>query len=301
MKGFIFDIQRFSIHDGPGIRTVIFFKGCQLDCPWCCNPESINNFPEIGYEINRCIKCKDCQISCKKEAINFVKDILHLDRSKCDNCGLCVDNCYAGALRLFGKYVTVEELIETVLKDKAFYDSSNGGVTISGGEPLEQVEFLENLLIKLKSNNINTAIETSGYCDFLFLKKIIPFLDYILFDLKIFDSQKHKGVIGKDNKIIRKNFLKLGRYNVGIIVRVPVIPGFTDDKSNLLNIINLIKLNIKVKEIHFLPYHRLGMNKYKQLGKNYKMKNIKPIVNFKLSNDLLKILRNSKIPYKISG
>lgn len=301
MKGLIFNIQRFSIHDGPGIRTVIFFKGCPLNCPWCCNPESKNRFPEIGYSINKCIRCRECVNSCPKKAIKFVKDKFSLIRKKCNNCGLCVDSCYAGALRLFGKYMTIEEIIEIVLKDKTFYEFSCGGVTISGGEPTHQMDYLKKLLIRLKKEHINIAIETSGYFIFDKFIDVIKYLDYILYDLKIFDDRKHKSMIGKSNKIILDNLVRLNEFNKRIIIRVPIIPNYTNDNSNLIKIIRFIKNLSNVREIHFLPYHRLGEHKYKQLDKKYNLERISPIKIFRLEDNIKKILEKSNISYKIGG
>lgn len=247
MKACILNIQRYSLHDGGGIRTIVFFKGCPLKCPWCSNPESQSFQPQTVKMESKCIHCKHCSFD--------------------------VEECPTGAIMQFGKYMTVEEVVEEVQKDMIFYRTSSGGVTLSGGEVLSQSAFALELLKQLKSLGINTAIETSGQGNTQNLIELSPYLDLILFDLKIMDEEKSKLILGADITLIKNNIVTLIKMNKKVIPRVPIIPGYTTDDENIKQIILFVKsLNLTV--IHLLPFHQYGSNKYKLLNVDYKLVDI---------------------------
>jgi pyruvate formate lyase activating enzyme len=275
IRGNITDIQRFSIHDGPGIRTLIFFKGCPLSCPWCCNPETQSGASEIVFYDFKCIGCKNCLRACTREAI-LRPGKHHVDSQRCDLCGACVDVCPSGALKIAGTPMSVEELVEVVEKDRIFYEKSGGGVTITGGEPLSQPSFLYALLDALKKQGFHTAIETSGFGDWACLENIRPKTDLFLFDLKLLDSRKHREVTGVDNAAILSNLKKLIETGSNVVVRIPVIPGYTADDGNIEEIFRFVVSLGKIKTIHLLPYHNLGRSKYRYSGREYPLPSLEP-------------------------
>ena len=290
--GYVFNIQKYSLHDGPGIRTVVFLKGCPLRCRWCSNPESQLSHPEISYNKEKCIHCLECIHECDKKAINIIKhkDIdnnkIIIDRNKCDNCSECAKICPAKALTVYGKVTSYKEVVDIVEKDMDFYSKSKGGLTISGGEPLSQVEFTKSILKEAKTRRIHTAIETCGYANWSDLKEVAMLLDYVIFDIKNIDDEKHKEYTGVSNKLILDNFNKLCEEfpNLKKLVRTPVIPGFNDNMKDIEGIIEFIKGKPNIK-YELLPYHRLGKIKYENLGREYLMKDAK------LDDSLMKDLR----------
>lgn len=248
MLGFIFNIQRYSIHDGGGIRTLIFFKGCPLHCPWCCNPESQS----------------------------FDKEFIKLT-SQCIHCGVCANNsldCPTGAFVEQGRYMTVEEVLDEVLKDEIFYHTSQGGVTLSGGEVLAQGDFAKELLKRLKDLGVHTAIETSGAGDWGTLAGIAEYSDLILYDLKIMNSKESSEIIGIDSRIVRDHFTRLISKGFHVIPRVPLIPECTMRDGNIDAIIDFLQEN-GVQEIHLLPFHQYGSSKYESLGRKYSLVDMK--------------------------
>lgn len=249
MKGLIFNIQRYSLHDGEGIRTMVFFKGCPLHCPWCCNPESQSFNMEMAKIDKNCIHCSICKND--------------------------IEECPSGALVEFGKYLTVDEVIKEVERDEVFYSASKGGVTLSGGEVLSQSKFALELLKRLKSIGINTAIETSGQGKTQDILALSDFLDLILFDLKIMDKDRARGAIGIDMDLVKNNIKLLVKNNKKVIPRVPLIPGYTMDYKNIQYIIDFV-MELKLKTIHILPFHQYGSSKYKFLKRDYKLKDLKP-------------------------
>ncbi|GKU26589.1 [formate-C-acetyltransferase]-activating enzyme [Clostridium folliculivorans] len=253
-KAIIFNIQRYSLHDGGGIRTVVFFKGCPLKCPWCSNPESQKFKLEIMRKPNLCIKCSS---------------------ESCAKCTMSPDKCPTGALDYIGREYTVEEVVNEVKKDIVFYDTSEGGVTLSGGEVLAQPMFALDLLKRLREFSINTAIETSGQGDTEKLLELAKYLDLILFDLKIMDKEKAKDILGADINLIKNNMKELVLNNHKVIPRIPLIPGYTMEDENISEIIAFVK-ELGLKEIHILPFHQYGSKKYEYLGKDYSLLDIKP-------------------------
>jgi pyruvate formate lyase activating enzyme len=270
VRGVIFEIERFAVHDGPGIRTVIFFKGCNLRCAWCANPESQTLYPELGYKQELCIHCLRCIGACPIGNLSEYKGILSiLDTSRCNECDLCVETCPQNALVMFGKYITVDDLIGIILKDKDFYRESNGGVTFSGGEPLLQIDFLETILKECRQYNIHTAIETAGCIDYKHFKRINKYVDLYLYDIKNIDPDGHKRYVYGPNDIIMRNLQKLNKDKKKNIVRVPLIPGFNDSKAYIEKLFDFCKDLVDLISVHFLPYHELGKPKYKWTGRAF--------------------------------
>lgn len=289
---YVFNIQHYSLHDGPGIRTIVFLKGCPLRCRWCCNPESQSYDKEISYLENKCIgekECGFCKNICDEKAISFNEKAI-IDRDKCSNCLKCANICPSKAIKVEGKTYSINEVLDIVERDAIFYNHGNGGLTVSGGEPLTHGEFLVSLLKEAKKRRINTAIETCGCADYNTLFEAAKYLDTIMFDIKSMNSEKHKEFTGSDNKIILDNFTKLCRDYPKIHkkVRTPIIPGFNDNIDEIKAIINFIKDKPNV-EYEPLKYHSFGKGKYKALGREYLLGDVK------LSDDAFKEISNIKL------
>lgn len=274
-SGTVFDIQRFSLHDGPGIRTIVFLKGCPLSCKWCSNPESQNMKPVIMYKKNECLHCGRCINACSRKAISF-ENKTFIDRSICTGCGECANACPAGALVVKGKTMTVQQLIRELKKDATTYRRSGGGITLSGGEPLVQYEFAAELLRACKAQGWDTAIETTGAGITEAVEKIIPYVDTVLLDIKHLDTEKHKKFTGIGNEQILKNAARISQIS-STVVRVPVIPGFNYSEEEIRAITEFAKMLRGVRTIHLLPYHTFGENKYDLLGRDYALADIKPL------------------------
>lgn len=246
IKGRIFDIQRFSVHDGPGIRTIVFLKGCRLRCKWCCNPES-QEYPIQTMMVN-------------------------------------------GKAKIIGKDVRVAEVFEEIKKDIPYYRRSNGGITLSGGEALCQPEFATALLKVCKEYGIHTAMESTGYADYEVISKYLPYLDVFLMDIKHMDSKKHEAFTTKPNELILSNAKKIAESGVELIIRVPVVPTFNDSLDEIKAIASFAKNLPSVEELHLLPYHRLGQDKYEGLNRDYELKNIEPLSNEEMESLLQAVL-----------
>ena len=269
ITGLVFDIQKFSIHDGPGIRTTVFLKGCPLRCAWCHNPESKDGGYELSFSRDKCIGCGSCFKACPNGCHVMEGDTHTLLRGRCEQCGICTEACYAGALELVGKTMTVDEVLAEVLKDKSFYDNSGGGMTISGGEPLAQSRFTELLLNRAKDENLHICIETSGYCRSEYLSSLVSKVDIFLFDYKATDPEIHRTYVGVDNRLILKNLEFLNDAGAGLHIRCPVIPGINDDDEHLHGIADIANRFPNIRQVDVLPYHRLGVGKSERIGKEY--------------------------------
>ncbi len=271
-KGMVFDIQRFSLHDGPGIRTAVFFKGCPLRCPWCQNPESWEKAPQLMYNENRCLLCGKCKEACSLGAVQFAggqgNDRAHFQRDFCRRCESfnCVNTCSGGALRVAGYWMEAKEVVREARKDAPFYENSGGGVTLTGGEPLFQPRFAREILKGCQDEGIHTAVETCGLAAEESFKDLFPFLDLVLYDLKILDPEKHYQVTGCDNALIRENARSVIRAGKPVCFRVPLVPWFTDGEDNLASIGNFLKEEGFDGPVELLPYHQFGLNKFFQLG-----------------------------------
>jgi pyruvate formate lyase activating enzyme len=253
----IFDIQRYSVHDGPGIRTVVFFKGCPLRCRWCQNPESLQRVVEIGFLLERCIGCRNCEEACPEAAI--LSGTKRIDRARCTVCGACVDTCHAEALRMVGEEWGRDELMDEVSKDRPFYEDSGGGVTLSGGEPLLQIDFVEEFCSGCQEEGLSVAVETCGAVPFDSFRRILPFVDLILYDVKAIDPSPHKAWTGSNNEMILSNLERLRQSGIPVVPRVPIVPGHTALPSNLDQIAG--HLEGSFEEVHLLSYHRWGESK----------------------------------------
>ncbi len=275
-RGLIFNIQRFSLHDGPGIRTVVFFKGCPLHCQWCQNPEGIGVNRNLFRYRDRCIGCMACQDACSGGAISITDSGPLIDRAKCRLCLECVTVCPAGALEAAGREVSVSELAEEVLKDRIIFEESGGGVTISGGEPLLQPAFLVALLKTLKEQGIHTAIETSGCAPCQALEEAVLWADLILYDLKLVDAGKSSYYTGGTNALILGNLKALVGKGRRIRVRMPLIPTINDDRDSLQQAAFFLR-EIGIDELELIPYHNLGTAKYTGLDLEYKLPNLREL------------------------
>jgi len=269
-EGYIFNIQRFSIHDGPGIRTTVFFKGCPLNCWWCHNPEGQILDRELLVFNNRCIGCGNCAKVCDRKALSIKDGKAVLDREKCDLCGKCVENCSTKGLEFAGELVTDEWLLKEVKKDIIFFDESGGGVTISGGEPLMQFEFLLSMIKFLNKEGINVTVDTSGYGEWDKFKQLVDYVDLFLYDIKLIDNEKHKKYMGVSNEIILKNMQKLVNEKTKIAPRIPLIPGVNDGIEDIKQFAEFLA-SLGFREVNILPYHDFGRQKYIRTGKEYKI------------------------------
>ncbi|OFW53908.1 MAG: glycyl-radical enzyme activating protein [Actinobacteria bacterium RBG_13_35_12] len=297
--GIIFNIQRYSIHDGPGIRTTVFLKGCPLSCWWCQNPESQLSGQEMIFWGDRCISCGACSAICPSSAIQIKNGIPITEKEKCILCGKCIEKCPALAREMIGKKMTVESVIKEIEKDLVFYEESDGGVTFSGGEPLGQSEFLESLLNACQEKKIHTAVDTSGYISWEILEKVAPKVNLFLYDLKIMDSERHRKYTGVSNEIILENLKKLSSAYHNISVRFPVIPGINDDDQNIRETGEFLS-SLKITQVNLLPYHYIGIDKYKRLGRTYKLVITQPPSEEKLS-EISGILSKFNLKVKLRG
>ncbi|HEY3368954.1 MAG TPA: glycyl-radical enzyme activating protein [Symbiobacteriaceae bacterium] len=268
--------MKYATHDGPGIRTTVFLKGCPLNCWWCHNPESQARDPEIMLREDRCIGCGECAQVCPSGAVVNLGGTLMIDPGKCTVCLRCVSVCHAEARAVAGRTVTVDEVMADVKKDVVFYDESGGGVTFSGGEPLMQPDFLATLLAKCAELDIHTAVETTGFGKLRDLLKISASTDLFLYDLKLMDDAAHRKYTGVSNRIIHDNLQELSRQHANIVVRIPIIPGVNDDEANLMATGAFVAGLAGVREIHLLPYHKAGVGKYQRLRRVYELPGCEP-------------------------
>jgi len=279
-KGLVFNIERYAVHDGPGIRTIIFLQGCPLRCAWCQNPEGQELLPQIAYFEEKCTFCGRCIEVCENEALYKRNSKIITDLSKCLRCGKCTEKCPNEARKLLTNIFSPEEVIDIVSKDEPFYRRSGGGITLSGGEPFFQSAFSSRILKLAKDRGINTCVETCGYFDWDEMIKIemFKFVDLLYFDIKNMDSQKHKEETGVKNAKILTNFKRLCELGKKIIVRIPVITNFNDSENNIYKTAEFISNSNSgnIIRIELLPYHEFGVKKYHHLGKDYYLKNLKP-------------------------
>jgi len=281
-QGLIFNIQKFSLHDGAGIRTLVFLKGCPLACGWCSNPEGQRYTPELVLTRDRCMgtnECERCLPACRPGAIRCSSDgKVEIDRLACDDCGECASACPSRALEMSGRLMSVDDVIREVEEDGSFYARSGGGLTVSGGEPLSQPEFVKQLLIEARGRGLNTAIETSGLCSWKSIEEIAPQADQILYDIKCLDPERHRRETGVSNERILENFARLRRRfpTTSVVVRTPVVPGVNDTEQEIQAIVDRIGEAGGASSYELLPYHGFGEPKYRKLGQRYRLSHLKP-------------------------
>jgi pyruvate formate lyase activating enzyme len=272
VRGSTFNIQRFCTHDGPGIRTTVFVKGCPLACCWCHNPEGLERGREMAYDPARCIGCRACLEACEHGAHQMLDSGAHAyDPSNCVRCGKCVETCYAGAMEAVGDEQSAQEVVDVVLRDKPFYDNSAGGLTVSGGEPLYQVEFTAAILQLCRQAEVSTALETSCLCPWATVERFLPLVDYWMCDIKHIDAQRHRELTGADNTLILNNLRQLCASGARVLLRLPLIPGLNDQEEALLQLGAFVAELAPSEGLEVMPYHRIGTGKYGRMDKEYSL------------------------------
>ena len=275
MEGIVFNIQRYSIDDGPGVRTTVFLKGCPLTCLWCSNPESQKYIPEVTYRYTSCKKCGTCITVCPEHAMTLDEEGVHIDRKACTNCGKCIEVCVHEALQMSGKKMTVDEVLKVVKRDADYYEASGGGVTASGGEILGQADFVAELFKRCRELGIHTCADTSGYGREEDMAKILEYSDLIYFDLKHMDAEEHIKMCGQSNELVLSNLALVVAKGVPVVIRVPLIPGYNDSEENLNALAKTVADLTKDAPVNILPYHRYGTNKYRMLDLKYPLEDVK--------------------------
>jgi pyruvate formate lyase activating enzyme len=274
MDGAVLNIQRFSIHDGPGIRTTVFLKGCTLRCFWCHNPESIRIQPDLQFHPERCIGCGRCVDACQNGAHRFLDGQHVFLRERCESCGRCAEECFAQALTLAGARMTVEQVMAEVRRDAPFYQTSGGGVTLSGGEPARQPQFAHAVLAACRAEGFHTVVETAAYCAWDDLALLLSETNLVLLDLKHLDTARHRDATGAGNERILDNARRLGALGVPVVARVPVVPGVNDTPDDIAAIATFACSVPGIRELVLLPFHRLGEGKYQSLGLDYRAREL---------------------------
>lgn len=298
-KGMIFNIQKFCIHDGPGIRTTIFFKGCPLKCMWCHNPESQESHREFMIDKEKCTQCGECIKGCNNGVISIHKSYIENNLNKCTYCENCIDFCVNNARQIIGKEYTINEVMKEIEKDSIFYEKSGGGVTFSGGEAISQIDFVENLAKRCKDKNIHVALDTSGYAPFSYFERIMNFVDLFLYDIKLMDEDLHKEYTGVSNKLILENLKKLSDGGANINLRIPLVEGINISDDFVIDVLNFIR-KCSISSINLLPYHDTGKDKYARLNKSYNSKLMKKPSNEKMC-EIENMFKNNGYKIKIGG
>jgi pyruvate formate lyase activating enzyme len=302
LKAIIFDIQRFSIHDGPGIRTLIFMSGCSLTCLWCSNPESQSRAPKLVLTAEKCVRSDRCQQVCPTRAISVHGSRLVLDRSLCNLCGECVKTCYAGAWSILGREVDVNYIVKEIEKDALFYKNSGGGVTFGGGEPTLWPDFISAVSKECHRKGISVAIETCGHVPWKNFEEILDNVDLVMYDVKHMDPKMHEKLCGHPNELILDNLKRISkRGNMEVIIRVPIIPGLNDSEDNISSTARfVVSLNSNIKRVELLPYHKLGVKKHERLGRKYACEDVE-VPSGEHMQSIKRIMENCGLNVQIGG
>jgi len=266
MEGILFDIEPFALHDGPGIRTTIFLKGCPLRCQWCSNPESFLKRSNLSYNREKCNACFSCVKVCETGALSKLSGVLEVQHDLCNACGKCIDECPEDALKIYGYRESARNIVKEVLKDKAYFDNSGGGMTLSGGEPLMQADFTMEILKEAKKAGLHTCIETCGFAAEKEYEKILPLVDMFLFDYKAGGGENHMLLTKQSNKLILENLKFLNASKATIVLRCPIVPGVNDTTAHFKDIARLSHDLDQIREVELMPYHNYGERKYEQIG-----------------------------------
>lgn len=272
--GIIFDIQKFCLHDGPGIRTTVFLKGCNIRCLWCHNPESFQKQPELSYTASNCIGCERCTTVCPVHAHSFDENGHHIDRSLCTACGTCVQECLTNALKIFGMERSVQDILSEVVKDRPYFEQSGGGITISGGEPATQYDFLLELLTEAKKENLHICLETNGIVAPARFRELTRYVDLFLLDYKATGAGLHRRLTGVDNHLMLENLAYMNEIHHPLILRCPIIPGCNDTEEHFSAIRHLQESYSCIQSCEIMPYHSLGSSKWEQLGRDYSLSDL---------------------------
>ena len=299
-SGLVFNIQKYSLHDGPGIRSTVFLKGCPLCCAWCHNPESISPRPEIIVVENRCIACGECRTACPFAEFVTGAGPMPARIDECTQCGACIEACPTDARQMVGRIMTVEEVVAEVCKDRIFYEESRGGVTISGGEPLAQAAFAADLICSLHAAGLHVALDTTGFGRTEHLLAAAQSADLVLYDLKAFDEQRHRQLTGVPNRTILGNLRALDQVHRNIWIRLPVVPGYTDDLKELRLIAEFVRKLPSVTLVNLLPFHRSGLHKYERLGWTHDLDGVET-PSGELMERAADIFRAASLPTKVGG
>jgi pyruvate formate lyase activating enzyme len=274
MDGIVYNIQRYSIDDGPGVRTTVFLKGCPLSCLWCSNPESQNPLPEVTWRYTSCKRCGTCVETCPLQLITLDEDGVHIDRKNCDRCCKCIEACVQEALQMSGKKMTVDEVYDVVKRDADYYKVSGGGLTCSGGEILMQADFVAEIFKRCKGDEIHTCADTSGFGTKEAMERVLAYTDLVYYDLKFMDPAEHKKACGQSNELILSNLALVVEKGIPMVIRVPLIPGYNDSDENITAIAKTVAERTKETPVHILPYHRYGENKYRMIDRKYQLEDL---------------------------
>jgi pyruvate formate lyase activating enzyme len=302
LRGWIWDVRGFALHDGPGIRTAVFFKGCPLACAWCCNPETQAPGVELVFDTERCLDCRWCVGICPENAIgDGVPGSRQLDRDRCSQCGDCVARCPGGALGLAGREVSVAETLALVARDAGFHVRSGGGLTLTGGEPLWQAAFAAELARRYRSDCFGSslAVETSGAVRWEAIDAVRPYTDLFLYDIKHVDPREHRRLTGSDNALILDNLRRLAASGTEVVLRVPLVPG-CNDSDNHLESVAVLARRTGLAEVHLLPYHRLGERRYVGLGRRYELAGVPALTPARLEQ-ARQLLASAGLVVKVGG
>jgi len=300
LQGIVFDVKRFAVHDGPGIRTTVFFKGCPLRCGWCHNPESQGSEPELVVRPSRCQRCASCVRICPERALSFSDEGISVDRSRCTRCGTCAGICPSQALEIVGRAVTVGEVMAQIVRDVPFYDESGGGATFSGGEPLWQPDFLAATLRACHERGIHTAVDTCGFAPWETIERVRGATDLFLYDLKLMSSSRHTELTGAPNALILENLEHLSRLGQPLVVRVAIIPGINDSQRELCALGEFVGSLRNPPPVDLLPYHRIGVGKYGRLGRLYHLGDVVPPDEERMA-EIVRLFERYEFPVTVGG